>query len=444
MTPNQLARELKNLQVEPGTAVLVAVSGGADSLTLLDLLLRLRQRLQLTIGVVHINHELRAESAGEEQKVRAFCAENAVPCTCVHWPVAEHPSSGIEAAARKFRYASFARVAHAGNYQVLMTAHHRDDQVETVLFRLLRSGDVTSSAGIRPRRPWQGIVLVRPLLNYSRDEIRAYAQARHLPYSDDASNADTHYSRNFIRHVVLPQLRERMGRVDEHIARFAQDQQGVLELADMTMRHYLRHLGPKTDEFDWQELQNGSRSLQFQVLTAAMRRNVPEISAKQLTEIMAALSQNDGRMRRIQLANSQVVVVQALHVRLQKAAAGAPPVPKAQTLTQLDSGVAYRGGQLLLTKALRPGDELLGVILVPLPLTLRTRQPGDYLTLANGQHQKLRRFFINEHVPEAERSGMLLLAHSSEVVWIEDLALNQLFKPHPTVRIKANLVLRRA
>ncbi|WP_155287648.1 tRNA lysidine(34) synthetase TilS [Lacticaseibacillus zhaodongensis] len=444
LTPNELAHNLEELQVAPGSTILVAVSGGADSLTLLDLLVRLRPRLQLTVGAVHINHELRPESVAEEQKVRAYCTAHAVPLTCTHWPVAQHPASGIEAAARKFRYASFAAAARAGHYQVLMTAHHRDDQVETVLFRLLRSGDVHSVAGIRPRRDWQGIVLVRPLLNYSRQEIRAYATMRHLPFSDDASNADTHYSRNFIRHEVLPQLRARMGRVDEHIARFARDQQGVLELADMTVCHYLGLLGPKTDEFSWKQLQNEERSLQLQVLTAAMRRCVPDVSAKQLAEILAALNRHDGETRRVELARGQIVVVRAQQLRVQQVAAATVATPATQVLTQLDQAVPYRGGQLLVTRHLQPGDEILGSVAGDFPFSLRTRQPGDYLTLANGQHQKLRRFFINEHVNAADRAQLLLLVHGSEVVWIENLALNQLFKPQSTVRIKANLVLRRA
>ena len=442
LSSKQLAKQLQTLQVQSGSALLVAVSGGADSLVLLDLLLPLRAQMQLQLAAVHINHELRPESQAEEARVREYCRVHAVPLDVWHWQQAAHPASGTEAAARSFRYDRFERSAQAHDSDYILTAHHRDDQAETVLFRMMRSGSVHGIGGIAARQTWRGRILLRPLLPYSREQLRTYAVQHELPFSDDPSNADTRYSRNFIRAEVLPLMRTREPRVDDHLNRLASETQGLLALADVTLRHFLALLGPKTDEFDWTPVQDEERAVQKIVLQAALQRILPAVADTQVMQVLVALEQADGQTRYLRLDKQRELVIRGLYVRTINVGASVAMPPNSHVLNCDGQGVAYRAGRIRMVTTVQAGDQLLASLTAPTPLTLRTRQPGDRILLRDGHHQKLRRTFINERVPAHVRDCLLIATRGSDVVWIDDLRLNQLLKQPATDKIKANLVYR--
>lgn len=441
LNSRKLARQLVQLGVQNGSRLLVAVSGGADSMGLLNLLLPLRQRMQLTVTAVHINHELRRESPQEEQLVRDFCTLNRVPLTVRHWSEAAHPDSGIEAAARAFRYDCFASVAANNHSAFVLTAHHLDDQVETVLFRLMRSGSTQAAGGIRACSHWRGRVLLRPLLPYSRAEIRAYVRERAVPFAEDPSNQDVQYSRNFIRSELLPMMRRREPQVDRHLARFATEMQGLQTLANVTLRHFLDRLGPKTDEFDWSSVQDEERAVQKIVLRAAIARVFPAVTNAQVTQILSALLTPDGQTRSVQLTVRLIAMVRGTHVRIgtqQEAAPQFAPV----TLRIDGVGMPHGGGVLALVTHPALGDRVLATLDSTQPVTLRTRNAGDRITMHGGQHQKLRRTLINERVPVDKRDCLLIGVRQNDVLWIDDFRLNQLLNQPSTDKIKANLVYR--
>lgn len=191
-----LRRELEAGPVEPGDSVLVAVSGGLDSVSLLHLLRYPLRDLELELRVGHLDHAMRPGSAADAAWVRGLCQAWQVPI--VHHRL-EPPAEG-EADARRRRYAFLEE--HAPPPTWIMTAHHLDDQAETVLFRAIRGTGVRGLRGIAPRR---GRIL-RPLLPFGRAEIRAYAAAAGLRYRVDPTNQDVSLARNRLRHQVLPEL----------------------------------------------------------------------------------------------------------------------------------------------------------------------------------------------------------------------------------------------
>ena len=182
----------------PGTHVLVALSGGLDSVVLLHLLrFRLAER-GLRIGAAHFDHAMRADSAADALWVQGLCRAWGVPLVSARATV---PLVG-ETAAREARYRFLHDAAAALQADRIATAHQRDDQAETVLFRLARGTGLAGLAGIPARR---GLV-VRPLLPFARAELAAYARAEGLRYRDDPSNRAPGPARNRIRHVLLPAL----------------------------------------------------------------------------------------------------------------------------------------------------------------------------------------------------------------------------------------------
>lgn len=195
-----------------GETVVVAVSGGPDSMALLDLLTRLRDEWQVRLHVAHLNHQLRGAAAdADEAFVRAECQRARLPCTVRQTHVAEvahERGLSEETAARQARYEFLQEVAGQIGAGAIAVGHTCDDQAETVLMRLLRGAGAEGLCGIRPARPLGRYRLVRPLLTLWRHEIERYLRSRRHRWRVDASNRDPRYLRNRIRHVLLPLLEQ--------------------------------------------------------------------------------------------------------------------------------------------------------------------------------------------------------------------------------------------
>lgn len=206
--------------------VLVAVSGGIDSITLLHLLHLAHAGREITIHVAHVDHALREESANDAAFVEHLARATGVPFHSSRVDVrgyADEHGCGLEAAARNLRYAFLADTAKRIGAAVVLTGHTADDVVETVLMHLARGGSVRALAGIPRERPIDANVrVIRPLLDISRAEIESYARENGLKWVDDASNLDTVHLRNRVRHELLPAMRSVLGPgISTNILRFA-------------------------------------------------------------------------------------------------------------------------------------------------------------------------------------------------------------------------------
>lgn len=441
LSPAGMERLLAEYALPAGTRVLIAVSGGSDSMALLTLLASSADATNLNLGVVHVNHQLRDVADQEEQLVRDYAEQLGITCRVVSWPRGEHPRSGVEAAARQFRYAAFTRLAKQERYDVLMTAHNLGDQAETVLFRLARSGSVVGASGIRDDTEQRGLRVVRPLLGVPKQSLQDYCDRMGVPYVHDQSNDDTAYDRNFLRHEVLPTLRSRWPDTDQHLARFADELTGLRALADVTLRHLSGKVRLKSDEFTWQDVQNESTAVQKLLLQYLLSQWFPAVSHRQVLAVYAALNAADGRERIVALSTAQALYIQRQHVRLRSPAA---LVDATCTLDGMNTPVKGAGGVwLLASDGVPSGYRVMSKSMVwPLPVVIRHRQPGDWLQLAHGEHQKLGRFFTNIHVPGTERDQLWVAASGQQVLWVENARPGQLFTGGQTAKIKAQLVFR--
>ncbi len=208
-----------------GERVLVAVSGGADSLALLHILNALRADLAITIHAATLDHGLRGAQGAEDA---AFVAQVAaawqIPCVVGSADVPRQAAVwrlGTEAAARRARYAFLRETAAQVGAACIATGHHLDDQVETVLLHLIRGSGLAGLRGILPHSQREGVRLVRPLLGVPHADLSAYVAALGITPRDDPTNADQQYARNKVRHTVLPLLREINPSVATSIGRMA-------------------------------------------------------------------------------------------------------------------------------------------------------------------------------------------------------------------------------
>ena len=194
-----------------GEKVLVGVSGGIDSVVLLHIL----HQLGFAPLVAHFNYRLRGTASDQDE---AFVREQAqlrnIPFFSGGWETGNNRASGLQARAREARYAFFCEIARAEDVSFIAVGHHQEDQVETLLLNLFRGTGIAGLAGMQPARTLcleTGIQLIRPLLSVSRKDIYEYALHENLQWREDASNQKKDYTRNWIRHEILPRVRDRLG-----------------------------------------------------------------------------------------------------------------------------------------------------------------------------------------------------------------------------------------
>lgn len=209
----QTASSLSRLEVNPDSSLLVAVSGGIDSMSMLHVLVSLRDAHKVrSLHAVHVNHQLRGEaSESDERLVRKSCEMLRVPLEVFRVDTAARARErkcGLEEAARYARYIAFSETARKIDANYIVTAHTADDQAETVLMNMVRGAGLRGLAGIPAKRSVEGAILVRPWLDVRREEIEQYATEKGIAYSEDATNAELVFQRNRVRHMVIPALQQ--------------------------------------------------------------------------------------------------------------------------------------------------------------------------------------------------------------------------------------------
>lgn len=214
--------------IPPGGTLLVAVSGGPDSMCLLHIL----QMLGHNVVAAHINYQLRGNASNADEKfVNTWCNRYSIPLFIRRFDtlqLAESRKKGIQETARSLRYEWLTTICIESGFHIVATAHHADDQAETVLFNLMRGTGIKGAAGIHPKRilhkgsgPSEDISLIRPMLGVTKQEILAYLEKQNIKFRQDKSNLHDDYTRNKIRHQILPKINIIQSQATQHLSDFA-------------------------------------------------------------------------------------------------------------------------------------------------------------------------------------------------------------------------------
>ena len=209
MLENKVKTTIKKYDlIKNGDNIVVGVSGGPDSMTLLNVLINLKEELNLKITVAHINHMIREEAEEETKYVENFCKEKNIECFIKREKVEELAKDnrvGTEEAGRAVRYAFFDEVLEKVKANKIATAHNANDNAETVLMNIIRGSGTSGLKGIEPIRENK---YIRPLIECNRDEIEQYCEEKKLQPKIDKSNAENIYTRNKIRNLLLPYIKD--------------------------------------------------------------------------------------------------------------------------------------------------------------------------------------------------------------------------------------------
>ena len=239
-SPQALGRILtEELKLPVNSRFRVAYSGGMDSHVLLYALARLRAVPGFVLHAVHVNHGLQPAAGEWARHCEQICADLDVPCVVEHIHVADLREEGLEAAARRERYACLARHIEPG--EVLLTAHHQDDQAETMLLQLLRGAGVQGLAGMAPLMAFSAGRLARPLLYFPRHALERYARAEGLCWVEDPSNRDLRHGRNLVRHKIFPTLQARWPTAARQLAQAARHAAEAADILEEVARADLGH-----------------------------------------------------------------------------------------------------------------------------------------------------------------------------------------------------------
>lgn len=419
-----------------GARVAVAVSGGPDSVCLLQILTGLAAEYGIGLSVAHFNHKLRGEeSDADERLVAALAASLGLPFYRAEGDVAS-VKDNLEQAARRARRAFFAGLMKT-QADVVALGHTRDDQAETVLFRLLRGSGLAGLAGIYPV---SADGYIRPLLDVTRADVEEFLRARGLAWREDSSNRDPRFARNRIRHDLLPRLaREWNPRIRESLAHLAdlafEEERWWKAYADDLSAHLLRrHDFEQNDggvEFCLADVAHFPAAIQRRLIRRALADTKGDLRRLEFAHIEAVLElmarpEGNGRLR---LPGD--IEVRRSFDWLRIAPAGLPTAPLPLTLCIPGAYPTADGGAIHFEVAARrsarrprpPNDATLQVAelsLDRLPATLELRgwNPGDeYCPAGQAQRRKVKEMFQQARVPSWRRQNWPIVSKGATILW---------------------------
>lgn len=400
--------------------VLIALSGGKDSMNLFYLLHRYRKELEIEVGIAHVNHGQREESATEERHLRQFAEECKVPFYVSHFE-----GKFSEETARKWRYAFFADIMEQEGYTALVTAHHADDQAETVFMRLIRGSRLRHLSAIQPIQPFANGELIRPLLSFKKSDFD------NVFYFEDASNQSSSYFRNRVRNTYLPQLKQENPKIENALYHLADDTSTLLQA--------LRDLTKDVSVTDLTSFRQQTQAVQNYLLEDYLEKFPDlQLSRPQFNEVLHILL-SKANYKHI-LKHNYFLEKDYHSFKIYKISPQTDE-QKAPIMIESESIFSYGSCIFSLNQPLENADQILHFP-SKLPILLRTRQAGDTI-LINGVNKKLRRWFIDHKIPQKVRQEAIVIEQAGKIYGIAKHASSDLSKSLKNDIIKATLYIKK-
>ena len=432
--------------------VIVGVSGGADSVCLLLVLLELQKEIGFRVVATHINHGLRgADADADEAFVKRLCAEKSVPLEIYRADVAtiaRERKQSTEEAAREVRRDFFEQAYSKYSGTKIALAHHMNDNAETFLFRLARG---TGLKGLGGMAPVTG-KYIRPLLCVERREIETYLKEQGISYCTDASNESDVYTRNRIRNHIIPYMEKEVNaKTISHISETMEQMRQLQQYLEEQTLAYVEQCAVKTeagyliksDKYSVvPELFQPLIVREVMIRVCYREKDIESIHLRQLQELFC---KQTGRKVDLPYDMEARRVYDGVEIlkKISKENESAEAVDI--ELDDENGCVAWKNKRIhwrVMNKTQTDGETLeksrtksFDCDIIKHGVSLRTRRQGDYITIhPDGRTQKLKTFFINQKVPQDEREQILLLADGNHILWIVGYRENCAYKPNKNTK----------
>ncbi|HEX7370394.1 MAG TPA: tRNA lysidine(34) synthetase TilS [Rhodanobacteraceae bacterium] len=414
---------LQALREAAPPTVCVGYSGGPDSTALLHALAQLPEARRRGLRALHVDHGLQGDSLAWAKHCAGFCQSIDVPLNSIRVSVHDAQGEGIEAAARRARYTAFAEQLHDGEWLAL--AHHRDDQVETVLLKLLRGAGPEGLGGMRSVRPFACGILWRPLLDTPRETLRDYLMHLALPRVDDPANTDPRFARNVLRREIMPRITAHWPHADTailHTARLCRNASDYINDQARITTASLRRRANTLDAPGWLALPEALRAAVLDTWLHTQGLPAPPDASRNELEQQARNAADD-RVPSIAWPNAEVRVWDArLH-----AMSPLPALPDAWLASWGGESLALPadGGSLELVSA-EANKSLARVTYFNPPLSVQLRRGGERIKPVGDPHtRELRDLFQQARMPPWLRARCPLIFLDDELIAVADLWISE-------------------
>lgn len=437
-----------------GEKVLIALSGGPDSVTLLHILNELKGEMILTLHALYIDHGLRPEETPDEIE---FCGEItgrlSIPFSFRKIDVRAYADSerlNLQEAARQLRYLAFDEEADSSGADRIATGHNADDQVETLIMRLIRGSGPRGLSGIPPLR---GRV-IRPLIETNREEIEDYLKSRDIRYMTDTSNLKGYYLRNRIRRQVMPVLKKYNPRIVGVLCRTAGIIREEDSHIDLTVTKALMRLISRKDERRVELFLSPLENLEKVILRRVLIRVIEEtrglrgVGIEHIEDIISLIRHGEtgsrlylpGSIRAVR-GYSTLIITSEPPRRLGKYTLNIP----GETLLK-EAGIVLTaeivdesyGGT-----ANGRSEALFDIERLKMPIRVRSRVPGDFFYPSMfGRRKKLQDYLVDEKVPRDERDAVPLLISGDDIIWVVGYRADERYRPEPSGGKRLRITVR--
>lgn len=410
---------IESLKIKENDYLVCAISGGPDSMCLLDILVKLKQKFHFKIVCAHVNHNLRIESKDEELFVKKYCVDNDV--IFEYMKIEKYDNDNFHKCARNIRYEFFENTIKKYNAKYLFTAHHGDDLMETILMRIMRGSTLKGYGGFSKISCKNGYKIIRPLISLTKKQIEDYDKKNHIEYVIDKSNFKDVYTRNRYRKYILPKLKEENN--NAHL-KFCMFSEYIIETGN-----YFEKLSKNicqeiyvNNKLDIKKFKSYEYIIQihiiYKILEIIYCENIYKITKKHVDNIINLI--NNKKNGYTSLPNKQGIKEYNLfYIIDKKEKSNLDLILKDQVIlpngkkitflknsTQKDNNVIY----------LNSND-------IKLPLHIRYRKQGDKIKIKNMNHyKKINEIFINEKISREERDNYpIVVDNENEIIWLPGL-----------------------
>ena len=419
-----------------GDKVLVAISGGADSIFLLSFLLKYKKRFDLKLSAFHLNHNLRGkESIDDEKFCRSYAKQNKIEYFSASKNVkafAKKNKISVEEAGRKLRYSELERIASKNGFNKIATAHIANDNTETVLLNLIKGTGLKGIAGIPVKRN----KVIRPILTVSKDEILLYLGKKKIPYRIDSSNLSSEYERNFLRNEIIPALKEKLNsRLDNTLLKSSK----VFRSISSVLEKQIEAKIIDAVEFKGKQLLiniDETLKLDENLIGEFFKKTVPayfpvELSNENIKALTSLIKKQKGRS--VALSNRLTAYRESKKILISKR----KKIEKMEIEIAVGKSKKINGGVISINKVLLrhakknndssieyiSGDGISGKFI------LRTWKDGDrFYPLGMKGSKKISDFLTEQGIPSYKKKEQLVLTNSGKIVWVVGLRLDDMFK----------------